>query len=66
MLFLALTDTKNTKSEKTNKHIIEQISQKKLFEHIFKFIKHIQIKSYNYGIRTQKIVLTLNTQPHQK
>ena len=42
MLFLALTHTKNTKSEKTNKHTIKQIYQKKSFEHML-FLKVIII-----------------------
>ncbi len=34
MFFLASTHTKNTKSEKTNKHTILQIYPKKRFEHM--------------------------------
>jgi hypothetical protein len=42
MLFLASTHTKNTKSEKTNKHKILQICPKKRFGHML-FLKVIII-----------------------
>jgi len=46
MFFLASSHTKNSKSEKTNKHTICLIYPKKRFEHMFKI--------NNYSIRTHK------------